>query len=68
MTIYFDPPRPHPRAGEKIQLKDNNGWTDAEIVWVYGPNKFFMIKIKDEKYSDGLRFEVVYHDRIRFLS
>ena len=51
MTIYFDPPRPHPRAGEKVKLKKPDGrLIDAEIHWIYGQDKYFLVSAPKHNY------------------
>jgi hypothetical protein len=69
LTIYFDPPRPHPRAGEKVKIKRLDGkFIEAQIHWIYGPNKFFMVSYKGNKYIEGMEFEIVPIENIEFLS
>jgi len=69
LTIYFDPPRPHPRAGEKVKLKKPDGrLIDAEIHWVYGQDKYFLVSVKDKKYEEGLTFEVTSVKNIEFIT
>ena len=66
--IYFDPPKPHPRAGEIVYLRIADGsWNEAKIQWVYGQNKYFLLSIKDNRYSEGIRFEIANANDINFV-
>lgn len=65
--IYFSPPEPHPRFGEKVLVKFDE-WEEGEIYWVYGPDKFFLIGFKDNRYIDGIRFEIYPYERIKFIT
>lgn len=69
MTIYFNPPKPHPRAGEKVKIKRPDGkYLEAQIHWIYGPNKFFMVSYEGKQYIEGVEFEIVPVENIEFLS
>lgn len=67
--IFFDPPKPHPRAGEKVKIKGSDGeLIEAQVHWVYGPNKFFMVSYEKSKYIEGVEFEIVPVENIEFLT
>jgi hypothetical protein len=63
--IFFNPPRPHPRFGEKVYVDINNEWQEGKIYWVYGPNKFFLIGFDDSGYIDGISFQIVPSYRVK---
>jgi hypothetical protein len=65
--IYFSPPNTHPRFLEKVMVKFDGEWQEGEIYWVYGPEKFFLIGFKDNRYLDGLRFEIYPKTRVKFF-
>ena len=57
--IFFNPPKPHPRYGEEVLVRNEDRWEKAKIYWIYGPDKFFLVGLEDSSYIENIRFEII---------
>ncbi len=49
----------HPLRGKKITIRFNGKERIAEIVWIYGNNQYYLVKMNDNIHFDGARYEIV---------
>jgi len=63
--IFFRPPKPHPRFGEKVTVEIDDRRETGKIYWIYGPEKFYLIGFDDPRYLDGIRFEIVISTKVK---